>query len=209
MPEMYEAENKQAGCLGSGVLLPKAELKDVVIWRDYFLRWTEDPLCVICRHSVHNFWLLGAGGLHSDSAAAVHARRRRRGFPPAMRRDQRRFLEKLARAKAQGKVDAEEPAWPPVYEQDIGVVTNPGDAKECSTHHTPYPATPSAEMTEVWCGMWRVCVVSVWLPTGIKRIRAGARVWARARGAYGANFRGRGRGGRHRGSDGAPSGRRG
>merc|ERR1712094_156811 len=83
MPSYYEKESPREGLLGNGILCPKAELKDVFIWRDYFLRWVEDPL---------------------------------RGYPPALRHDQRQLLARLKRDAAQGKPDADAPEWPEIYD---------------------------------------------------------------------------------------------
>ena len=88
MPEYYLEEKRDDGRFGNGVLCPKAEQKDVFIWRDYFLRWVEDPL---------------------------------RGFPPALRRDQRRLLQKLRRNREAGRADDDEPEWPRIYAPDCAV----------------------------------------------------------------------------------------
>merc|ERR1719424_2027081 len=44
MPSYYDNTSEREGLLGNGILCPKSDLKDVFIWRDYFLRWVEDPL---------------------------------------------------------------------------------------------------------------------------------------------------------------------
>jgi hypothetical protein len=60
----------------------------VVIWRDYFLRWVEDPL---------------------------------RGYPPALKAEQRRFLAKKQKLKEAGKLDPDEPNWPAIFDE-VGYV---------------------------------------------------------------------------------------
>ena len=97
--------------LGNGVLCPKAELKDVFIWRDYFLRWVEDPL---------------------------------RGYPPALRRDQRQLLKKLQRNAEQGKEDADAPEWPAIY-ADV-----PAPPRVSSPR--PLPAPPMESESEADAG---------------------------------------------------------